>query len=213
MSISQRMLLGPVLLVVAVALGGCAAEAPEAAEPSAPSSATPAEPAASLLLFSGSDVQALDGGGQPVETASFAEGAQSAVALLTDVLGVDPEVTEQPEQCAGAHTSYAWDGVALVAWADSSDISFTVDAATSGDVRLQTVGGFAVGDDVSSFVESQPAETVARPGGSDIYVAFDVVSTVTHGDYTSPVGAVGYLADGATLDTLITPGEWTSFLC
>lgn len=207
------MVLAPVLVVVGITLGGCAAQAPVANEPSAPSSAAAVEPAASVLLFSGSDVQALDDDGAPVETASFTDGVEPAVALLTEVLGVEPAVTEQPEQCAGAHTSYAWDGVTLAAWAGSSDLSFTVDAAASGDVRLETVGGFAVGDDVSSFVASQPAENVARPGGTDVYVAFDVVSTVTSGDYTSPVGAVGYLPDGATLDTVITPGEWTSFLC
>ena len=212
------MLVGPLLLVAAISLSGCAAQAPEATGSDAPSSAAPVEPAqveraVTVLRFSGSDLKALDADGQPVETAVFADGVEPAVALLADALGVEPEVTEQPEQCAGAHTSYAWDGVALVAWAGSADLSFTVRSAASGDVRLETVGGFAVGDDVSSFVESQPAENVARPGGSDVFVAFDVVSAVTAGDYTSPLGAVGYLPDGATLDTLITPGQWSSFLC
>jgi len=212
------MLVGPLLLVAAISLGGCAAQAPEATGSDAPSSAAPVEPAqveraVTVLRFSGSDLKALDADGQPVETAVFADGIEPAVALLADALGVEPEVTEQPEQCAGAHTSYAWDGVALVAWAGSADLSFTVRSAASGDVRLETVGGFAVGDDVSSFVESQPAENVARPGGSDVFVAFDVVSAVTAGDYISPLGAVGYLPDGATLDTLITPGQWSSFLC
>ena len=185
------MLVGPLLLVAAISLGGCAAQAPEATGSDAPSSAAPVEPAqveraVTVLRFSGSDLKALDADGQPVETAVFADGIEPAVALLADALGVEPEVTEQPEQCAGAHTSYAWDGVALVAWAGSADLSFTVRSAASGDVRLETVGGFAVGDDVSSFVESQPAENVARPGGSDVFVAFDVVSAVTAGMIRAP---------------------------
>jgi len=39
------------------------------------------------------------------------------------------------------------------------------------------------------------------------------VSTATDGEYTSPVGAVGYVPDGATLQTVVTPGQWSSFLC
>ena len=89
----------------------------------------------------------------------------------------------------------------------------TLTAATNGAVRLETTGGYAPGDDISAFAATLPADRIGRTPTAALFVAFDVVSTTTAGDYTSPVGAVGYLPDGAVLQTVDTPGEWSSFLC
>jgi hypothetical protein len=210
---------GLVALAALALVAGCASATPAApsAEPSGAS--TPAATATSApvdiatLRFSGASVEALDADGETVSAESFAAGTDAIVAIVSEASGAEPTVTDNEEQCAAANRSYAWPGLVLTAWADSSDFALSFDAATSGDVRLEVSGGFAPGDDVSSFVASQPEENLGRTSGADLFIAFDVISRVQSGDYVSPVGAVGYAPDGATLQSVITPGEWSSFLC
>jgi hypothetical protein len=208
-------LVGVVTSALLVATG-CASSAPGAETPApgteSPSASPAAEPSApAALLFSGSDLRSLDEDAQTLDTAEFAAGAGATVELLAAVLGA-PTTTEVGEECAAAQTLYEWHGVSLSEWDDSFSVS--IGAATSGDVSIQTTGGYSVGDDMSSLIPTLDAEDVARPpGAGSTFVALDVVSSVTHGDYTSPLGAIGYLEDSATLTSVITPGEWSSFLC
>jgi hypothetical protein len=211
MSIHHR--LSGIALAAGMALlvGGCssAAEPPTSASPSA--SVTP--PVVAALEFSGSDVRSTDADRVTIDSVEFSGGPAAVVDFIATALGLEPTVTEEEEQCAPAHTRYAWEGVAVTQWAETAEFVVGFDESTIGSVRIETSGGFAVGDDVSAFVQTLPAENVARQGGDDIFVAFDVVDTVTQGEYSSPRGAVGHVPGGSVLQSVLTPGEWSSFLC
>jgi hypothetical protein len=210
-------------LLAAFALSACASGAagpgtagkpePRPSVAATPSPSAAAAGQATTLRFSGSGVQALDSAGTTVAQEQFANGAGATVRLVSDALGAEPMVADNAAECAAANTSYQWDGLLATEWTGGSGFILTLSAPTGGDVRLETTGGFAPGDDVAAFVGTLPETSVGRPGGSDLFVAFDVVSTTTDGEYTSPVGAVGYVPDGATLQTVVTPGQWSSFLC
>jgi hypothetical protein len=213
--------IGVIGIVVLVAtLAGCASPAPAPAASSAsdPVANTPApivEPAvATVLQFSGSDIRALGADSVEIDSVELSAGADSAVAFLSDAVGVAPAVSEETDEgCAGPHTRYQWAGLDVTAWTGSDDFVVGVSASTTGGIRLEATGGFAPGDDVSAFSASADPANVGSMGGANTLVAFDVVSRSTHGEYDSPVGAVGYSPDGVTLQSLVTPGEWSSFLC
>jgi hypothetical protein len=200
-----------------VALSGCAVDAaPRAADDAAPPSASASEQAAEpataeVLMLSGSLAQTLAAGDVVVESAAFADGPGAVVDLITGISGA-PEVTEIGEECASAQTLYEWEGLTLSDWAGDGFV-VTAHAATSGEIGIEVPGGFSVGDDLSTRLSTFPEADVARPGGGDVFVSFDTVSRAIHGDYDSPVGAVGYMAGGTTLTSIIAPGEWSSFLC
>jgi hypothetical protein len=215
MSIHQKLRAFALVSAAALMLGGCSAAAAPEAEPSAsPSASVGAEPATvAALQFSGSDVQSLDADQNALESVGFSEGSAAVVDFVSTVLDVEPTVTEEEAQCAGAHTRYAWEGITVTQWADTPEFLVGFDVSSIGAVRIETTGGFAVGDDVSAFIATVPADNVGRPGGDDVVVGFDVVNTVTEGEYTSPIGAVGYVPGGAVLASVITPGQWSSFYC
>lgn len=225
MSINQRLRVPVVLALAGFVLAGCAPVAATGSpgsgsasrpDPTGSPSATPSPTAATpivALRFSGSSVQSIDSAGATVAEAPFAGGVDATVRFVSDALGAEPDVADNEAQCAGANTSYRWDGLLATAWTDAPGFVVTFSAPKSGDVRLETSGGFAPGDDVAAFAATLPETSVGRPGGTDLFLAFDVVSTTVVGDYSSPVGAVGYAPDGAILQSVATPGEWTSFLC
>ena len=199
-------------------LGGCSATG-AVSPPVAPPSATPTVveerpvAAAATLRFSASELHALDIAGEPVATVAFGGGPAAVVELVADTVGTAPVVSEVDEEgCAAPHTSYRWDGVVLTAWAGSSDFVVGITTSSLGGIRIDTTGGFAVGDDIVAFAAASPAENVGHPSELDTFVAFDVASRTSSGEYTSPVGAVGY-ATGGVLDSIMTPAEWSSFLC
>jgi hypothetical protein len=175
-----------------------------------PTPEAPTEPEA--LAFSGSDVRTLAGGDAVLQTVDFADGAGAVVELITSTVG-EPTVDEVGEECAGAHTLYRWENLSVSDFTGMHYFVVHFTGATTGTVALEATGGYSVGDDLSADLAGFAADDIARPGGGTVFVAFDAVSRVTHGDYTSPVGAVGYLEDGATLSSVITPGEWSAFLC
>ena len=203
---------------VVLLLGGCSASgagAPREPSPSSTPTAVEERPAAvaATLSFSASDVRALDAAGEPLSTAGFGEGPGAVVTLLTDTVGSSPVVSEETEQgCAGPHTSYQWDGAVVTAWTGTTAFVVGITASSLGGIRIETTGGFAVGDDIVAFAAAAPAENVGHPSDSDTFVAFDVASRTSSGDYESPVGSVGYATDGV-LQSIVTPGEWSSFLC
>jgi hypothetical protein len=170
---------------MALLVGGCssAAEPPTSASPSA--SVTPPV-----------DVRSTDADRVTIDSVEFSGGPAAVVDFIATALGLEPTVTEEEEQCAPAHTRYGWEGVAVTQWAETAEFVVGFDESTIGSVRIETSGGFAVGDDVSA-----------------LFVAFDVVDTVTQGEYSSPRGAVGYVPGGSVLQSVLTPGEWSSFLC
>jgi len=211
------------LLLVAV-LGGCAAApsdvlAVPSSGPSETSDPTPtptveAPAPVTTVVLSGASVASVDAAGTTVQTKPYSDGAEVAVALLVDATGEEPVVSEVAESCAAAHTSYEWDGMQLVDWADAPQFAIVVSGATVGVVRIEAAGGYAVGDDVTQFVAAQSAQNVGRfdDSGRQLFVSFDTVDTVTSGEYTSPLGAVG-LVESGTLSSIVSPGEWSSFLC
>ena len=208
------------MAVIAMVLAGCASPglAPVAV-PSRTPSATPTpeaapEPTVAVLQFSGSDIRALGADAVEVDTVELSAGAASVVAFLSDAVGIEPAISEETDEgCAGPHTRYQWTGIDVTAWTGSDDFVVGVSQSTAGGVRLEATGGFAPGDDVSAFSASAPPANVGSMGGTNTLIAFDVVSRSTYGDYDSPVGAVGYAPDGVILQSLVTPGEWSSFLC
>jgi hypothetical protein len=217
-SIKHRRLLLGSLPLAALLLFGCAAMPAPSPQTAGSASATPTaeetpEPAvAASLRFSGSAAESVDADGATIASVPFDEGAAAVVDLLTTTSGIAPETAVEEEGCASPHTSYQWDGVALTAWTGSSDFIVGFSAAALGSVRLETTGGFTVGDDITAFAAAAPAENVGHPNDTDTVVAFDVVSRTSHDAYTSPVGAVGYAVDGV-LTSLMTPGEWSAFYC
>jgi hypothetical protein len=213
----RRLSLMASLVAVAV-LAGCAgpvgtpdAGASSTASPTAVAPTPEAPPVVDTLAFSGSDVRAL-ASEEAVQTAAFADGVDAVLGLITDAVG-EPAVTEVGEQCAGAHTIYEWENLVLNDFVVNDYFVVSFGSPTTGAVSLEVTGGYSVGDDLSADLPRFAADDVSSRDGGDVYVAFDAVSRVTHGDYTSPVGAVGYLGDDATLSSVITPGEWSSFLC
>jgi hypothetical protein len=209
-------LIGRLTLVSVTALSlltGCTASVTDEEAPAeAGVSAAPTAPATvEVLVFSGTDVRALSAGGAELRAVDFAGGAAPVVALLSDAIG-EPTVNEVGEQCAGAQTLYQWEGMSLSDWTDGDDFVLAIAGAASNGVAIETKGGFSVGDDVSTAVAAASAENVVRPGGGT-FVALDPVSRVSEGDYTSPIGAIGYLEDSTTLTSVITPGQWSSFYC
>jgi hypothetical protein len=216
--IRVRALFAVMTTATVLALCGCATDvAPrvvdEAVSPSpAAAEETPVAPApVEVLELSGSRVQALAAGGVVVRSAAFAEGPAAVVDLITSVAGA-PEVTEVEETCASAQTFYLWDGMTLSHWAGGDEFVVTAHAPTAEGVAIEITGGHSVGDDVSTALSALPEADVDSLGEGDAYASFDTVSRSVHDTYDSPVGAVGYVVDG-TLTSIVTPGEWSSFLC
>jgi hypothetical protein len=182
----------------------------------APAAGTPAPtiaPAVAVLQLSGSDIRALGADAVEIDAVELSAGADVVVAFLSDAVGNEPAVSEETEGCAGPHTRYQWTGLDVTAWTGSDDVVVGVSASSAGGIRLEATGGFAPGDDVSAFSAAADPANVGSMGGVNTLVAFDVVSRSAQGEYNSPVGVVGYAPDGVTLQSLITPGEWSSFLC
>ncbi|MCU1423944.1 MAG: hypothetical protein JWM51_235, partial [Microbacteriaceae bacterium] len=51
-------------------------------------------------------------------------------------------------------------------WAGGELFALSLDGASTGDVAIETTGGFSVGDDLSTAIDGFPEDQVARPGGS-----------------------------------------------
>ena len=210
--------LAAVIVVSGALLTGCASTLPAASPARAPGLDTPtptvAPAAVAVLQFSGSDIRALGADSVEIDSVKLSAGADSVVAFLTDAVGIVPAASEETDEgCAGPHTRYRWTGLDVTAWTGSDELVVGVSESAAGGVRLEATGGFAPGDDVSAFSAAADPANVGSMGGTNTLIAFDVVSRSTYGDYDSPVGAVGYAPDGARLQSLITPGEWSSFLC
>ena len=211
-------------LVLIVALSGCATASSDvlAAPSSAPAETATASPSptveapaqATTVVLSGASVGSVDASGSTVQTLPYSAGAEGVVALFVAASGEEPVVSEVAESCAAAHTSYQWDGVQVVAWATGPQFAIVVSRATVGAVRVEAAGGYAVGDDVSQFVSAQSPEDIGRfdDSGRQLFVSFDTVDTVVSGEYSSPLGSVG-LVDSGILTSIVSPGEWSSFLC
>jgi hypothetical protein len=164
------------------------------------------------VTVSGASLSSIDATGAVVETVPFTGGAESLVPVLTEVSGVAPEVSEVAESCSAAFTSYAWGDTRLLDFAGGDDFVVIVDGSSLGGVRIQTVGGYAVGDDMTQFVSTLPEEDLGRfdDSGRSLFVSFDTVERDSI--YNTPAGAVG-LVDLGALTSVISPGDWGSFLC
>jgi hypothetical protein len=173
---------------------------------------TPEPAAVATLQFSGSDVQSLDDGGEQIAVAEFEGGADAVVGFIAEALDTKPEIEDFPAECAAAGRLYDWGELTLVTWVNSDEFRLTIATPEVAGVRLETTGGFAPGDDVSEFIATLPEEDKS-PGDIAGFYAFDVVSYVSEGEYTSPVGAIGQAPDGVTLVSVLTPAQWSSFYC
>lgn len=213
-----RVRLVAVTLVSVALLTGCA-PTPPAASPVTPSAGSTPPPTVApavvaALQFSGSDIRAFAADAMEIDAVGFADGADAVVTFIADTVGIEPTMTEEADEgCAGPHTRYQWPGVDVTAWTGSDEFVVGVSEPTVGGIRLEATGGFAPGDDVSAFSAAASPANVGSMGGTNTLIAFDVVDRSIHGEYDSPVGAVGYAPDSVTLQSLITPGEWSSFLC
>jgi hypothetical protein len=170
------------VVLAAVLLSGCAGTS--AVEPAAPASpdasSTPAPTAdpVSTIRFSGSAIESLDTAGEVRDSVSLGDGADAVVAGMSAALGVEATVTDVPEQCAAARTDYAWEGITLSRWTPT-ELTIALSGASSGGLRLEVTGGYAVGDDVSAAVAALPSTDVGRfdPSGPDLYASLELSGT------------------------------------
>jgi hypothetical protein len=209
-------------LLAGLLLPGCAKAEPAAAptfpttsaSPSpSPSSAaeSPAEPTS--LTFSGTGFASADAEGVPIVSVLYNDGAEPAVALLVDVIGTEPTVADADPVCTPDLTSYEWPGVLLLDGGGDSGYAVILTGADSGGIRLQVTGGWAIGDDVTAAVAALPTEDVIdKPPVEEVFASFDTTGRAVEGEYNSPIGAMGMIADGI-LKSVRAPGQWSSFYC
>ncbi|MGG7464484.1 hypothetical protein [Plantibacter sp. YIM 135347] len=182
---SRRFVL-PAIIAGLALLTGCApqAAAPSAsptktaAAPSATPTPTPADAVASRVVVHSQTVDVVAEDGSTIASVRYFDPATDMVAALTKAFKAEPVVSADPgaiETPPG--TRYTWGGFAIVDRdIEQSDpyfpaINLYAETADVNGVRIETVGGFAVGDDV---------ETVAA-------AASDKVSRYTMGDGTHSV--------------------------
>lgn len=163
----------------ALVLAGCAPEPTPSSSPPAsvqaesPSPSAPsAEPSladvdrislsvSSFTLYAGeTQVAALSTDDATIDT---------TIDALTDALG-EPETEtlaeDDPTQCAQANITYSWGEALRIVDYTAADLDVdtatirllaaTVPSASGTDVRLEGVGGNAVGDDIATLIEDTP---------------------------------------------------------
>jgi len=222
----------PALVAGLLLLVGCA---PQAAAPSA-SPTTPAaasstptatpEPVASRVVIGADTVEILAEDDTVIASSRYFDPASSLVAALTDAFGADPVVSADPggnETAPG--TRYTWGGVAVV----ERDIEQSepyepativyVESAEESGVRVEAVGGYAVGEDTDavaaevSAAEGATPEDVQRYSLSDgtpaVFIRADVTPIPPSGDDVGTgsrswaVGVIG--SDAGPIQRLVAP--------
>lgn len=149
-------------------LSGCAAGAtpastPAAEAPAPSASATPEPTAEPVTLRIEPDALVVLDGDEERARLLFAEPVDEALSTLADVFGAEPEEGELDGlQSPTAGTGYTWAGF-VVSDPDGGpdggipyDWWVRVDAANSGDVAIESLGGLAVGDPLEAISSSVP---------------------------------------------------------
>jgi hypothetical protein len=174
-----------------------------------------AEPTVSTIVMSGSRLVSQTSEGQTVQTASFADGPDPAIALLTTAFGTPPVQTEmtQDEACDAPSIHYDWGDAML----SVSSIGFTVrfSGPSVAGVALQSSGGFAVGENAQAFFDTLPEELAHDEynDGSGPFVYDKVADGAPWGEDGSAFGGVARLQPGGVVMTIVAPDTTRAFYC
>lgn len=210
----SRSSVGAAALLIAASLSACSASpAPSSSPlPSAPSTGAPAAPGApASIVISADGVAVLDAAGTQVATEDFLGDAGALVAVLEDALGPATLVEAGVESCATA-TVYTWGDDYAVAVSESTEerpapftpLVFSTKVSELGGIHIVTATGFAVGDDVSTVLESLPTDQIndaiqfiwerSDTSQSDAFGGWAFADYDTHLVYG--IGAPGVLGSG-----------------
>lgn len=208
----RRILVGAALLLT---LGGCAPQPLQTAGPSetpAPSETptTPVAGPAAKIVIGAEDVTVEDAAGLEIGSSAYAGGGDDIVTLLTATLG-EPTVAEGG--CSDA-TSYLWPDFEGLNVSVSSGtpvppfagVLVTSKVASIEGIAIESGAGLAVGDDVSSFLATLPADqNFMTENGSFVW---EVTATTQN----TPFGGVIYTTDGKA-SGILAPGTIMSGYC
>lgn len=192
-----------VLLSMTGCLAASPAEVPPSASaaPPAPSSASqsaePSDDEIVALLVRADALEYLNDAGDPVAGArdAYVDGAETAIARLTDLLGEPTTETYESRYTPGAGTLHRWDGIAVDVFPaemvaetpGSPSWGVRLESNTAAGLALATVDGLAVGDPVPTGLETSAC-------GSPMSEVVDGIGVEIHAD-----------AAGAAVDLVRSP--------
>lgn len=167
------------LAAAALVLAGCAPEPTPSSSASAPPEAASPTPSASSAEPSLADVDRISlsvsaftlyaGETQVAALSTDDATIDTTIDALTEALGAPETETlaeDDPAQCAQANITYSWGEALRIVDYTAADPDFdtatirilaaTVPSASGAAVRLEGVGGNAVGDDIATLIEDTP---------------------------------------------------------
>lgn len=167
------------------------------------------------VVMSGSQLVSQTAEGQTVQTATFADGPDPAIALLTAAFGTSPVQTEmtQDEACDAPSTHYDWGDALLSVSSNGFTVRFS--SASVAGVALHSSGGFAVGDNAQAFFDALPEEQAHDEynDGSGPFVYDKVADGAPWGEAGSAFGGVALLQPGGVVTTIVAPDTTRAFYC
>ncbi|MGK9148658.1 hypothetical protein KXS11_13605 [Plantibacter flavus] len=227
----RRLIVLPALVAGLVLITGCT---PQSAAPDAGSSAPTAsetrtptptpEPVVSRVVIGAEGVDFVAEDDTVLTSVRYFDPTADLVAALSDALGTEPVVSADPGAIETAPgTRYTWGGLSVTAreidQSEPYDPATLVNAesAEEAGIRIEAVGGFAVGDgsetvaDAISGAEGATAEDVQRYVLSDGTPALFIRADVTPipetdngtGNRSWAVGIVG--TPSAQIDRIVAP--------
>ncbi|TAL41952.1 MAG: hypothetical protein EPN91_09480 [Salinibacterium sp.] len=201
--------IGAIAALTAVSLTSCRpAPTPPSATP-ATSTATesPAPSIASpTVIIEGGKIVVGDLNSSETTEIPYTTDVATAVADLTDAIGVAPTVVHHPldpaSPCLGAFTEYKWDGLELVSppvLTAAGNPAFSVDltGTESGNAQLFTSNEQHIGSTVAEMDANIPDAIVVPDGGG---VRYDVQNP--HADEFERWGALAFEEDGVVTEVV-----------
>jgi len=227
----SRLRVLPALVAGLLLLVGCApqAAAPSASPTTTATSSTPTAapaPVASRVVIGAENVEVVAEDDTLITSVRYFDPTASLVAALTAAFGADPVVSADPggnETPPG--TRYTWGGVAVVEREVEQSEPYNpatvlfVESAEESGVRIEVVGGYAVGDDTEAMAaevsgaEGAAPEDVQRytlPDGTPaVFIRADVTPippVVDEPGVESRSWAVGVIgSDAAPIERVVAP--------
>ncbi|MFZ4895923.1 hypothetical protein ACL9RL_15885 [Plantibacter sp. Mn2098] len=192
---SRRFVL-PAVIAALVALTGCTpqAAAPESSATNAtePSATPTAPPVVASVLVRAEAVEVLGDDGSTIASATYFDAASTFTEMLTAAFGAAPVV--EPDE-GGIETPpgtrYTWSGFFIVDRDidqqepyDPAITAYVIVPEVNG-IRVETVGGYAVGDNAEAVATTYPDEVsryTLTEGGELLMVRADRVDIPPTGD-------------------------------
>jgi hypothetical protein len=204
------------LAVLALAACGGTPGAPTATptETASPTPTATADAALSAVVLGPDGVELL-AGEETLEALAFDGDPDAFVAAVTEAIGDEPTVTEQPGDCChfGPSTWYEWGGLRIsvadegTPGSQNPPLSVAFTAPTVGEVELRTADGYRVGDDCFAIADQTGASLVwSSDTLCDIGVEFGVMHGEPEVDGYPNANAVELIGDPA-VTTIIAPAN------